>query len=275
MHMNKKVKGILVQAVLILVAFAFLFPILWVFLSSLKNSSELFSWPPTLWPKNPSFGNYIRVLQKGDFLIYFRNSLVVAVSATILTLVINAMAGYALAKYDFKGNRFIFFLFIATLMIPAEVTMVPLFIVLRNLKMYNSLWGIIIPPAATPTGVFLIRQFMITIPDELMESARLDGASEWRIFWQIMLPLSKPVLVALTIFSFMWRWNDFLGPFIILSTQKKYTLQVAIANFVGQYSIDWSSLLPMSVIAMLPVLIVFLIFQKHFVKGLAMSGMKM
>lgn len=273
--MNNKTKSIIGHLSLAIFAFIFVFPIIWVFISSLKTSTELFSWPPTLWPDNPTIENYISSFQKGDFLLYFKNSLIVAVFATILTLIINSMAGYALAKYKFKGNKIIFFAFISTLMIPAEVTMVPVFIVLRFFGMYDSLWGIIIPPAATPTGVFLVRQFMVTIPDELMESARIDGASEWKIFWKIMLPLAKPVLIALTIFSFMWRWNDFLGPFIILSTQTKYTIQVAIANFVGQYSIDWTSLLSMNVIAMIPVLIVFLIFQKHFVKGIAMSGMKM
>lgn len=153
--------------------------------------------------------------------------------------------------------------------------MVPIFIVLRNLGLYNSLWGIIIPPAATPTGVFLVRQYMTTIPDEVLESARIDGASEWRIFSMIILPLSKPVLTALTIFSFMWRWNDFLWPFVVLSTESKYTIQVAIANFVGQFSVDWNSLLAMNIVAMIPVLLVFLFFQRYFVKGIAMSGMKM
>lgn len=275
MHMNNKVKNILGYVVLLSFSLIFVLPIIWIFISSLKTSNEIFSWPPTILPNEVTFSNYITAFSKGNFVTYFKNSIFVAVAATALTLLINSMAGYALAKFDFKGNKVIFFLFIATLMIPLQVIMVPIFIVLRNLGLYNSLWGIIIPPAATPTGVFLVRQYMTTIPDEVLESARIDGASEWRIFSMIILPLSKPVLTALTIFSFMWRWNDFLWPFVVLSTESKYTIQVAIANFVGQFSVDWNSLLAMNIVAMIPVLLVFLFFQRYFVKGIAMSGMKM
>jgi len=275
MHMNNKLKNILWYTVLLLFSLIFVLPIIWIFISSLKTSNEIFSWPPTILPNNVTFSNYITAFNKGNFVTYFKNSIFVAVAATALTLLINSMAGYALAKFDFKGNKLIFFLFIATLMIPLQVIMVPIFIVLRNLGLYNSLWGIIIPPAATPTGVFLVRQYMTTIPDEVLESARIDGASEWRIFSMIILPLSKPVLTALTIFSFMWRWNDFLWPFVVLSNESKYTIQVAIANFVGQFSVDWNSLLAMNIVAMIPVLLVFLFFQRYFVKGIAMSGMKM
>ena len=275
MHMNNKVKNILWYVILLSFSLIFVLPIIWIFISSLKTSNEIFSWPPTILPNEVTFSNYITAFSKGNFVTYFKNSIFVAVAATALTLLINSMAGYALAKFDFKGNKVIFFLFIATLMIPLQVIMVPIFIVLRNLGLYNSLWGIIIPPAATPTGVFLVRQYMTTIPDEVLESARIDGASEWRIFSMIILPLSKPVLTALTIFSFMWRWNDFLWPFVVLSTESKYTIQVAIANFVGQFSVDWNSLLAMNIVAMIPVLLVFLFFQRYFVKGIAMSGMKM
>lgn len=275
MHMNNKIKNILWYTILLLFSLIFVLPIIWIFISSLKTSNEIFSWPPTILPNNVTFSNYITAFSKGNFITYFKNSIFVAVAATALTLLINSMAGYALAKFDFKGNKLIFFLFIATLMIPLQVIMVPIFIVLRNLGLYNSLWGIIIPPAATPTGVFLVRQYMTTIPDEVLESARIDGASEWRIFSMIILPLSKPVLTALTIFSFMWRWNDFLWPFVVLSNESKYTIQVAIANFVGQFSVDWNSLLAMNIVAMIPVLLVFLFFQRYFVKGIAMSGMKM
>lgn len=259
----------------LLLAFVFVIPVLWVVLSSFKSGYEIFAWPPTFLPENPNLGNYVQALKKSNFGLYFANSFYVSTLSTMLTLVINAMAGYALAKFSFRGNRLIFFSFIATLMIPLQVILVPIFLVVKSLGLYNSLWGVIIPPAATPTGVFLVRQYMITIPDEIMESARMDGASEWKIFWIVMMPLAKPVLTALTIFSFMWRWNDFLWPFIVIGTQRKYTIQVAIANFVGQFSVDWNSLLAISVLAMVPMLIVFLIFQRHFMKGIALSGMKM
>lgn len=261
-------------AVVLAAALIFVLPIVWILVSSLKTSSELFSWPPTILPEEVTFQNYLVAFQKGNFARYFRNSFFVATTATVITLAINSMAGFALAKYRFPGNQFIFFMFIATLMIPLEVIMVPIFIVLRNVGLYNTLWGIIIPPAATPTGVFLIRQYMLTVPTELMESARIDGASEWRIFYRVMLPLAKPVLVALTIFSFMWRWNDFIWPFVVISTESKYTIQIAIANFVGQFSVDWNSLLAMNIVAMIPVLLVFLFFQRHFVQGISMTGLK-
>jgi alpha-1,4-digalacturonate transport system permease protein len=272
--MNKPLT-ILLQVVGIVLAILFVIPVLWIVISSFKSGTELFAWPPTILPQNPTMANYLDAFNKGNFTRYFANSLHVSTVSTMLTLIINAMAGYALAKFSFKGDKVIFFAFIATLMVPLQVIMVPIFLVVRTLGLYNSLWGIIIPPAATPTGVFLVRQYMITIPDEIMESARIDGASEWRIFWMVMLPLAKPVLTALTIFSFMWRWNDFLWPFIVISNEQNYTIQVAIANFVGQFYVDWNSLLAMSVLAMIPVLIIFIIFQRHFMKGIAVSGMKM
>lgn len=272
--MNKGLSRFMQVGGLIL-AVLFVLPVLWIAVSSFKSGTELFAWPPTFFPKNATIANYADALNKGNFERYFANSVYVSTLSTIITLLINSMAGYALAKFSFKGNKLIFFTFIATLMVPLQVIMVPIFLVIRKLGLYNSLWGIIIPPAATPTGVFLVRQYMITIPDEIIESARIDGASEWRIFWMIMLPLAKPVLTALTIFSFMWRWNDFLWPFIVISNEQKYTIQVALANFVGQFYVDWNSLLAMSVLAMIPVLIIFLVFQRHFMKGIAVTGMKM
>jgi alpha-1,4-digalacturonate transport system permease protein len=163
---------------------------------------------------------------------------------------------------------------IATLMIPLQVIMIPIFLLEKNLGLLNTLWGIIIPPAATPTGVFLTRQYMMTIPNSLIESARIDGGGEWFIFARIILPLAKPIVATLAIFSFMWRWNDFLWPFIVISRQKKYTIQLALSNFVGQYDVDWSSLLSMTVIAIIPMVLVFLFFQKYFIKGLTAGGVK-
>ena len=184
------------------------------------------------------------------------------------------MAGFALAKYRFRGDTFLLIAFISTLMIPLEVIMIPIFKVISFLGLYNTLWGIIIPPAATPTGVFLMRQYMLTVPNDLLEATRIDGAGEWRIFWSIILPIAKPILAVLAIFSFMWRWDDFLWPLIVISEPSKYTVQLAISNFIGQFDVDWGSLLAMSVVTMIPVLIVFLIFQKYFVSGMVTSGVK-
>ncbi len=263
-----------VYAMLLILAGLWLFPVLWVVLSSFKGKTELYSWPPTFLPNPFTLEHYATAFGKGKFGIYFWNSTVVTVTSTILLLLINSMAGFALAKYRFKGDTFLLIGFISTLMIPLEVIMIPIFKVISKLGLFNSLWGIIIPPAATPTGVFLIRQYLLSVPDELLEAARMDGCSEWRIYWQIILPLCKPILAVLGIFSFMWRWDDFLWPLIVISDPGKYTVQLALSNFIGEFNVDWGSLLAMSVITMIPVLIVFLVFQRHFVNGMVTSGMK-
>jgi alpha-1,4-digalacturonate transport system permease protein len=271
--MNKSVKpGRFIVYIALL--FVFLFPVFWILLSSLKTQSELFTYPLTFFPEEPTIGNYVRAFQSGRFLTYLQNSAFVAVVSTVITVLINTMAGYALSKYNFAGRDTIFFVMIATLMIPLQVIMIPIFILEKNIGLLNTLWGIIIPPAATPTGVFLARQYMMTIPNSLIESARIDGAGEWFIFQRIIMPLAKPIIATIAIFSFMWRWNDFLWPFIVISQQKKYTLQLALSNFVGQYNVDWSSLLSMTVIAIIPMVVVFLFFQKYFIKGLSAGGVK-
>mgnify|MGYP003927501909 CR=1 FL=1 len=176
--------------------------------------------------------------------------------------------------HDPTCNAAIMMVILSTIMLPLEVIMVPIFSVLKFFGMYNSLLALIIPAAATPTGIFLMRQYLITIPDELIQSARIDGASEWKIFTRIILPNAKPAIATLAIFSFMWRWNDYVWPLIAISDPDKYTLQLAIANFSGEYGSDYSSILAMSAISMVPMLIIFLIFQKQFVQGTVSSGMK-
>lgn len=252
----------------------FLLPVLWVVLSSFKAGTELYHWPPTFLPKVFSLENYYSAFAKGNFALYFANSAFVTVASTFLTLLINTMAGFALAKYQFKGRNFLLISFISTLMIPLEVIMIPIFTVISSLKLYNNYLGIIIPPAATPTGLFLVRQYLLTVPNELLESARIDGASEWKIFWKLIVPIAKPILATLAIFSFTWRWNDFLWPLLVIGKPSMYTVQLALSNFIGEFNVDWNGLLAMSVVTMLPVLIMFLIFQKQFVKGMATSGMK-
>lgn len=265
---------LILYAVLSILSAVYLFPVLWVVLSSFKGTEDLYRWPPGLWPNPFTLENFRTAFQEGNFGLYFWNSTLVTVSSTLLLLLINSMAGFALAKYRFKGDTFILLGFISTLMIPLEVIMIPIFKVISSLQMYDNLLGIIIPPAATPTGVFLMRQYLLTVPDDLLEAARMDGASEWKIYWRIILPIAKPILAVLTIFSFMWRWDDFLWPLIVISSPQKYTIQLALSNFIGQYDVDWGSLLAMTVVTMIPVLVVFLVFQKYFVRGMVTSGMK-
>ena len=192
----------------------------------------------------------------------------------MLTVLINTMAGYALSKYIFPGRDAIFAVMMATLMIPLQVIMVPIFLQLKRLGMLNTLWGIIIPPAATPTGVFLARQYMVTLPNSMIEAARIDGAGEARLFARIILPLSKPIVATITIFSFMWRWNDYLWPLIVITKNRMQTLQQALAGFVGQLQINWAALLAMTAISMLPVILVFLAFQKYFMTGISAGSVK-
>ncbi len=261
-------------AVVIVLVTVHLLPILWIAASSFKPGSELFRWPPTILPEKPTLDNYITALQKGNFTLFFKNSAYVATVSTLLTVAINTMAGYAFAKYRFRGDTVIFVFFLSTMMLPLEVIMIPIFQVVKFFRMYNSFWGLIIPPAATPAGVFLVRQFFLSVPNELMEAARIDGASERRIFLRLMLPIARPVMSVLAIFSFMWRWNDYMWPLLVVRDTSKYTVQLALANYNGQYTVDWNSLIAMSVITMIPVLVIFLIFQRQFLKGMVTTGMK-
>jgi alpha-1,4-digalacturonate transport system permease protein len=218
--------------------------------------------------------NYVDGVQRFNFTVYLRNSVVVTVAATALTLLINSMAAFALSKYDFRGREAIFIITIATLMIPLSVILIPVFLVITRIGWNNNLLGVIIPGAATPTGVFLLRQYMLTIPDELIESARIDGASEWRIYLQIVLPLARPALAVLTIFSVMWRWNDFLWPLIVLSRNELFTLQVGLNSFQGDLQTQWNLILAMTVLTLLPITIVFAFLQRFITTGIATTGMK-
>lgn len=261
-------------AILLILTFLFLIPILWVIGSSFKSTGELFSWPPSLIGKNPSFSNYQKALEEGHFGIYFINTVFTSITATFLTIVVNVMSGYAFAKYRFKGDKILFGIVLATLMIPLEVIMIPIFKVIVATGLYNSLWGLIIPAVASPTAVFLVRQYYVGVPDAYMEAARIDGASETSILMRIMLPLAKPVISVLCIFSFMWRWNDYLWPKLVINSKERYTIQLALANYSGEYSVDWNSLLAMSVISMIPVIIVFVTLQSHIIGGMTAGGVK-
>ena len=218
--------------------------------------------------------NYTELFGKFNFLGYLGNSVFITVIATLFTLLFNSMAAFALSKYQFKGQKLVLMLIIGTLMVPPTIVMVPAFLVISELGLLNNLWGVIWPAVATPTGVFLLRQYMLTIPDELIEAARMDHASEWRIYWRIVLPLTAPALAVLAIFSVMWRWNDFLWPLIVLSKSEFFTLQLALNSFQGELSTEWHYLLAMTVITLIPVTIVFAFLQKYITTGIASAGVK-
>lgn len=218
--------------------------------------------------------NYTGLFERFNFLRFLWNSTFITVVATAIMLLVNSMAAFALSKYKFRGRTTVLMLVIGTLMIPQTVVLVPLFLITRELGMLNSLWGVIIPGAATPTGVFLLRQYMVTIPDEILDAARMDKASEWKIFWRIILPLSAPAIAVLAILAVMWRWNDFLWPLIVLSETENFTLQLALNSFQGEMQTEWSSLLAMTVLTLLPIAMVFMFLQKYIATGIASTGGK-
>ncbi|RFU12618.1 carbohydrate ABC transporter permease [Rhodobacteraceae bacterium W635] len=218
--------------------------------------------------------NYTDLFERFNFLRFLWNSTFITVTATLLMLLVNSMAAFALSKYEFRGRTGVLLIVIGTLMIPQTVVLVPLFLIVTQMGMFNSLWGVIIPGAATPTGVFLLRQYMITIPDEILDAARMDKASEWKIFWRIIVPLSAPAIAVLAILAIMWRWNDFLWPLIVLTQSENFTLQLALNSFQGELQTDWTSLLAMTVLTLLPIAAVFMFLQKYIATGIASTGGK-
>ena len=232
-----------------------IFPIIWLVLSSFKPSGELFTYPLHMFPSTPTTEHYKSVL---------------------ITLLISAMCGYALAIYRFeiKYVNLVFGVFLLGTLIPGETLTVPQFSVISAMGLYNNIWGVILPVVTTTTGIFMYRQHYMSLPLSLVEAARIDGASEWKIFSNIMLPLGSNVTITLTIFSFMWRWNDYILPLLVLSDQKKYTIQIAIKNFIGNTGVDWSSILAASVLSILPIVILFMILQKYIVGGVSAGGVK-
>ena len=243
-----------------------------------KNPDEKFKVPIDQRTKVREFRmaweNYRDPLERFNFVLFLKNSVVVTVVATLVTLLINSMAAYGLSIYEFRGRNAILLFVIGTLMIPITVILVPVYLVVTQMGMINSLWAVILPGAATPTGVFLLRQYMLTIPRDLIEAARMDNASEWAIYFKVVLPLAMPAIAVLAIFSIMWRWNEFLWPLIVLNRSEVYTLQIGLNAFQGELDVQWHYILAMTVVTLIPVVIVFTFLQKFITTGIASSGMK-
>ncbi len=261
-------------AVLWLLIAVYGFPILWFVLSSFKPAGELFSYPLTLFTKNPTVEGYTQAWTSFDFARYFVNTLIVAVSATVLTIATSAMSGYALAKYNNWWLKGFTLCILATTMLPGETILAPSFVVIRNLGLYNSLAGVVVPAVITATGTFMFRQFFLTVPSDLLEAARIDGSGELSTFFRIMLPLARPIMMTLAIISFQWRWNDYIWPLVILNEPSKFTLQIDVASIVGAQNVNWSVLLAASVMSMVPLLLLYLIFQKYVMNSDINSGLK-
>jgi len=271
---REALKDVFAFILLILAAVITLFPLFWMLSTALKPSAELFAKVPILFPSDPQWSNFAKIFTLAPFERYFLNSGIVASTSVLLTVFINLLAGYTFSKYKFRGRKVLFMLVLSTLMIPMQIIMVPNFIILSKLGWLNSYAGLVIPRAAEAFGLFLSKQFMDDIPFELIEAARIDGETEFKIFLKIILPNCKPLIAILSIFTFMWRWNDFLWPLIITSDKNMYTVQLGLASFVGQFFVEWNSLMAISLLAIIPVLIVFLIFQKLIVQGIATTGIK-
>ena len=251
-------------------------PFVWMILGSFKGQGELLRVPPTWWPESPTLENYRTLFSKQSFLHYFFNSAFVAVVITVANVTFSSMVGYALAKLTFRGKKLVFALVMGTLMIPGMVTFVPLFVLVANLGMVDSYPGLILPFLVTPFGVFLMRQFIMQLPDDLLDAGRIDGAGELRIFRQIILPLCGPALATLGILTFLGSWNNFLWPLVVAQTQEHYTLPVALALFSKNQQVtpNYGLLLAGATVVVVPVLVVFLIFQRRFIEGIASTGIK-
>lgn len=250
-------------------------PFLWMILGSVKTDAELRQVPPTWWPEQFTLDNYTELFQRLDFPLYFFNSAFVAIVITLGNIVFCSMLGYALAKMEFRGKRLLFALVLGMLMVPGMVLFVPQFVLVANLGLVNTYAGLILPFLAGPFGVFLMRQFMLEIPDELLDAGRIDGAGEVRIFRTIVLPLTGPALATLGILTFLGQWNSFLWPLVVAQTEDKFTLPVALALVsVGQNATRYGLLMAGALVVVTPILLLFIALQRYFVQGITMSGIK-
>ncbi len=266
--------AVAVNALLLLAGAFALAPLLWMVSASFMAAGEASTFPPPLLPAHATLDNYRELFARAGIGRYFANSVLVASAATLLSLVFNVMAGYAFAKLRFAGRDRVFKLLLAALVIPAQVAMMPLFLLLKNLGLVNTYGGVIVPAMASIFGIFLVRQYALSIPDELLESARIDGASELRIFAVIVVPLLKPILVTLATFAFLGTWNDFMWPLIVLTDRDHYTLPVALAALSREHVQDNELMMAGSVLTVLPVLLLFLALQRYYIQGLLLGSLK-
>lgn len=267
-------RTLLLHVVLIVGAVLTLTPLLWMVAASFMAPGEANQVPPRILPAAPTLEHYRALFERLDLARNFVNSFVVALIGTTVGVTLNAMAGYAFAKLRFPGREGLFRTLVAAMVIPAQVSMVPLFLMLQQLGLINTLMGVALPSFASIFGIFMVRQFALAIPDDLIDAARLDGASEWRIFWTIVMPVLQPVLVTLGLFIFLSSWNDFMWPLIVLSDSSRYTLPVAIANLVGEHVQDTELMMASAVLTVLPVLTLFLALQRFYTRGILAGSLK-
>jgi multiple sugar transport system permease protein len=272
---NQRALAIPLHLVLIVGLIIMALPFVWMILGSFKTTSELRQYPPTWVPEDPTTGNYRDLFERLDFQRYFFNSVLVALLVTAGNLVFCSMLGYALAKIEFPGKRALFVIVLSTLMVPAFVTFMPLFVIVSNLNLVNSHAGLILPFLAGGLGVFLMRQYIMGIPDDLLDAARVDGAGEYTIFFRIVLPLCGPALATLAVLTFLAQWNSFLWPLVVATTEDMYTLPVALALFAtGQQETNLALQLAGATVVVMPVVLLFFALQRFVIQGVATTGIK-
>ena len=275
MHRKAVIGKVIVYIILILIAACMIVPFLWMLSASIKSDREVFQMNPFVWiPENPRWDNYAKIWTKIPLFTFVKNTVFLTIVVTLFQLVTSSFAAYSFAKLNFKHKKGLFLAYIATIAMPWQVYMVPQFLMMRNFGLNDKLLAIICLQAFSAFGVFLMKQFYEGIPDDLCEAARIDGMSEYRIYASIMLPLSKPALSTLTIFTFVTTWNDYLGPLIYLKSPEKKTIQLGLKMFISQYSSDYGLIMAGSVVSLIPVIIIFLCLQKYFVEGVASTGLK-
>lgn len=270
-------KRLIVTIVIVGLAILFVVPFIWMLLSSFKNLGDIYKIPIEWLSDNMSLANYKKVLglNNPSFMTYFWNSVKVSLFSVTIQIITSAMAGYAFAKFDFKGKNFLFVMILATMMIPFQAIMVPQFLLFKSLGIYNTHLALILPKLTTPLGIFMMRQYFSSIPNEIIESARIDGASELKIFWKIMLPLAKPMLATLSVLTFIWKWNEYEQPLIFLNNRELFTLPLGLLNFVNEAGISQDNLvLAASVLSLLPIFVVYGLCQKHIISGLTNGSVK-
>lgn len=261
-------------AILAVFSFSMVLPFLWMISSSLKLETEVFGMPIQWIPDNIRWSNYVEVWQKAPFGIYYWNTSVLTFATVVTQLITASLAGYVFARLEFPERDTVFFVYLGTLMVPYMVIMIPQFTIIRMLGLYDTLWAVYLIRAFSPFGTFLFRQFFMTIPFELSDSARIDGCSEFRIYRSIIMPLSRPAIATLMVFFFSFTWNDFLGPLIYLTSDTKKTIQLGLRSFITLYNQEYALLMAAAVIAMLPIMALYVFLQRYFVEGITMTGLK-
>jgi multiple sugar transport system permease protein len=268
------VGALLTYAFLTVGAVVMVAPFVWMVSSAFKQPHEILAVPPVWWSAEPTFDNFVKVWTKVSFARYFVNSLYIATAVTAIVLMTSSLVGYVLAKFDFWGRNVIFTGVLATMMIPWPVLLIPSYQMVFWLGLLNTHWALILPAMFNAFGIFMMRQFMHSIPDELLDAARIDGASEPLIYARIVAPLLGPALGALGIFEFLWQWNSFLWPLIVLNKQDRFTLPIGLNMFTGEFYNDTPAIMAGASIAVVPVLLVFLLLQRHIIAGVALTGLK-